>query len=482
MHHNSRLQGVRRGIEAIIPDFSEDSGKIFAILIALAFAALALSRIFAVLSSGVPIGYDFGLYKHAFELHASQFPNIYSSAIPQWYVAWTPIGMYLVADLISLTGLKPADYMTPLIIILELLAAVAVYFCAKEYFGKKAAVFSLLFFCLSMVQFKVFEYFYLKNILGILLLFAALCFMKKRQAIPLVISAGLLAGIHRPTFLVFAACFAAYFFINAKDWKRNLLAGAGMLAFVLLFYWNSFQSSIIDMIFSGISVSGNFLDFTAFLSLSVWYWPFAVIALAMLFWKRQSLEIAVPAVILLIITLFQIIFYNRFLIHLDLLFILIAGIGFSAFLASIGSKELRFLFFAFVALSAAFAVFTVPVWELETISRPELDFITHIKDITEPDASILVTAPEYSTWVLGFSGRNAICPGFSDQDKWSEAQWQEFWDTESPQEAIKMLSVYKKPLYIFTGDKTVIEGSKFNDPCFEDVAGFGYTWLVKVKC
>src|SRR3989344_3582666 len=453
------------------PKFEKES-KAWLFLLALSFAILFFSRAIPLLSSAVPLGYDFGIYKFAFEQHALAFPNIYSAAIPHWVGLWSPLGIYLVSDLISLTGLTAGEFLNPLIVFFELFLGLAVFLCAREYFGKKAAALSVFFYSVSIIQFKAFELFYLKNIFGLALLLLALYFLKKKNFFGIVLPAGFLAGVHRPTFLVFAIAFAVHFLANLKEWRKNLLAGFGILLFVVFFYWNSFQEAILGFLLPAVESPspGTFINFFTFQFSTLFYLPFALFGLFLLLRQKKHPEFSIAALFLLAITAFELLFYNRYLIQLDIFLILLAGFGFQSIL-QIDSKKIWKLSIIGLVLIASIVSLSVTVQQARPlISGQELEFIKKIPELTEPNASILVTSSYYSPWVLGFSKRKAIMPGLFESDRWNLKEWRVFWDSNSAEQAVEMLSGYEKPLYVFNGEFARINREKFRQPCFETVA------------
>jgi hypothetical protein len=465
-------------------EFLREESKFWTVLIIASFAILLASRIIPLLLNPVPLGYDFGIYKFAFEQHAKAFPNIYSTQLPHWIGLWSPLGIYLISDLISLTGLQASQFLSPLMVFFELLLGIAVYYCAKQYFGKKAAVLSLFFYSISIIQFKTFELFYLKNVLGLALLLAAFYFLKKQKSLFLVLSAGFLAGIHRPTFLLFAIAFAVYFFTSLKDWKKNLTNGLGILAFVLFFYWNSFQDSILGYLIPSIEnpAGGAFINFFTFQYSILFYLPFALLALFLVLLSKKHKELSIVALFLFAVAVFQLLFYNRYLIQLDVFLVLFAGFGFSKALDGDFRKPLKFLLVGLVLIASIISIFTIVQETQPLISRQELEFIKKIPEITEPNASILTTSSYYSPWILGFSERKTIMPGLFESDEWNLSEWRAFWDANSTEEAVKMLSVYEKPLYVFNGEFASNNMEKFRQPCFRTIADDGKSSLLKMEC
>ena len=65
----------------------------------------------------------------------------------------------------------------------------------------------------------------------------------------------------------------------------------------------------------------------------------------------------------------------------------------------------------------------------------------------------MTTSSIYSPWVLGYSNRKTIAPGLFDYNVHNKQQWNEFWKTNNLTYIKEIMNAYKKPLYIFIGEK-----------------------------
>ena len=354
---------------------------------------------------------------------------------------------------------------------------------AKEYFGNRAALISLILFGVSIVQFKVFTYMYYKNIIGLSLMLFSLYILKKLEnkygkekiayLISFVLFAAILGAIHRPTFYIFGLSYFFYSFISplkkGYDYTMmlsNVIVGILIVSIALTFYLNGFMLAITQVLpyveksfVSPGESPGTFISFFSYQFLVLAYIPFAVIGFFILLKKRKLDILSLWIIINIIIVYFQFFFFNRFIIHLDIALIIVSGIGMSVFIDN--KKKTGVFIVVLIMISLFILSYRESSNSRAGISDSELENIKEINAYTEENASIMVLSREYSPWVLGYTNRTIIAPGLFDANKWSEEEWNKFWDSNNSEETKEMISVYSKPLYMFSGTK------KFNNPCFD---------------
>jgi hypothetical protein len=158
-----------------------------------------------------------------------------------------------------------------------------------------------------------------------------------------------------------------------------------------------------------------------------------------------------------IIVYFQFFFFNRFIIHLDIALIILAGVGFNVLIEN--KKKFGTVVLALMLLSAGFVTLKDSLDAKPLISESNLGLIQKLQNV-EKDALVMAVSSEYSPWVKGYSQRVTLAPGMFDEDKWSEKEWRKFWEGSDANETREMMSVYSGDIYLFAGTKT------FNNPCF----------------
>lgn len=124
------------------------------------------------------------------------------------------------------------------------------------------------------------------------------------------------------------------------------------------------------------------------------------------------------------------------------------------------------LFIIFIAL--VYILFLGVLNKKPLISKEELDEIKSLKNLAKEDEYVMSTDAYYSPWVYGFSERKTIAPGLFEYDKWSQVEWMNFWATENLELRHSLLDRYKRPIYIFIGDRQCLDFS--GDPRFKRIS------------
>ncbi len=454
----------------------KDRKWIYLTLFLIGFVLIFTLRLLPYANNDIPLGYDAGLYKYGIENGLENKDQWIRSG------GMEPGFLYLME---SFDKMFDSSYILIYIfIIFNAILGLAVFVCAKEYFGTRAAVISLILYAVSVVQFKVFTYMYYKNIIGLGMMLFSIYIIKKMEntegkdriwyMIALVLCGAILGAIHRPSFYIFGISYLLYCFIspiknrsyNFNLMWTNIIVGVLVVAIALTFYLNGFMDAILQILpYVGKSFispgesPGTFISFFQYQFLVLAYIPFAIIGFSLL-WKRKKSDVLVVWILInLAIVYFQFFFFNRFIIHLDIALILVSGVGFDKLL-----KEKK-IFGIAICLALIFALLLLAYKEANSI-KPligslELENIKKIDSQIEKSASVMALSSEYSPWVLGYGGRRVIAPGLFDENRWSEGEWNRFWNSRDVNETREMMNIYSKPIYMFSGTK------KFNNSCFE---------------
>ncbi|MDO8460599.1 MAG: glycosyltransferase family 39 protein [Nanoarchaeota archaeon] len=445
-------------------------------LFALGIIVIIALRVVPYIRNSIPLGYDAGIYKYGIEGGLKNMDN--------WILSggMEPGFLYLM-EIFKLV-FSVDTILVWVFIAFCVLLGIVIYVFTRELGGKRAGLIALIIYAVSVVQFKVFGFMYYKNIVALCIMLFSLFFLlryekseKKSDLSIFVVLGGLVGAIHRPTFYIFGLSYFVYAFIRPYekgnyDYRKlliNVLSGVVILVIALSFYVGSFMPAITSVL-PGVAQAfvspgespGTFISFFEYQFSVLAYLPFALLGLFH-FLKKKDFNIVVLWVLISgAIVYFQFFFFNRFIIHLDVALIVLAGIGFDSLIKN--KRKLGILVLSLLLISAVI----ISSYEAQTskplISKYSLDMIKEIRGNIEVNASVLVISREYSPWVMGYSGlhgENVIAPGLFDTNKWNEADWQKFWNLSGKEETKKMLSVYDKPLYLFGGTKS------FKNECFE---------------
>ena len=428
-------------------------------LIAIPIILTLALRLIPYINNSIPLGYDAGIYKYGIET----FQGINST---EWAkTTFTPIFIYLTT--ILRTFFTTDTILTYILILLNLLIPITLYITTKEYFNKSIAILSTIIYSLSIIQFKLFSYLYFKNILAIPLLLLTFYFYKKKRTKLFILTAALTGATHRPTFLILILSYLALT-IKQKS-KKDLINLIKIGVLTLVFYLGFIKQAILPLI-APVTQSliqpgtspGTFIDFFTYQYSILTYLPFALIGLFYLIKQKDYNLIFFSTIITLAIVYFQFFFFNRFIIHLDLFLIILAGIGFSILIKNY--KKLGTIITIILLISAGVLVTQEALNAKPLINNEELETIKYLQN-TEENSYVMTTASLYSPYVLGYSERNTIAPGLFEYNKHDKQGWINFWTTKDIEEIKQFLNEYEKPLYIFVGEKQPNNIEQFEE-CF----------------
>ncbi|MFH1256288.1 MAG: hypothetical protein V1494_03255 [Candidatus Diapherotrites archaeon] len=447
----------------------ENKGKTLHLILFASIAIILATRLAPFISNSIPLGYDPGIYKYAFESYAAGLPNLPFQALDLWLKHWEPQGFFVLTDILFVFGFTIEQIITSFFIFAELLLGLVIYAVAKNFFGKKEAAIAIFLYAISIIEFKVFWYFYLKNVIGLILLLTALYLYSKKKHLACALVAGFLAGVHRPTFLVFTIIFGLNFLIDLKNIKKNLATGIAIALICIGFYFGKFDELLFGVLVPAIESpgAGTFMDFFQYQFSILIYLPFAVIGGIKLFESKERRVLLIGAIICLFIAAFQLIFYNRFLIFLEVFVLLLAAHGISLFISSNAKALVKAAIIGILVVSGVFLIAGEALNAKPLIGESELNSIKLIGSVTESNALILTTSSYYSPWLKGYAGRTIIAPGLFDEDKWNKEKWERFWGTSDENTFNQMLSEYGKPIYVFISSKSFGNNQKFENNCFE---------------
>lgn len=453
------------------------------ILLIIALILIIFFRTIPYFNNDIPLGYDTGLYKYGIE-HGLENKDLWilrGGMEPGFLYFMEFFKLFLSIDFI----------LKYLLIIFCATLGLALYFMTKNYFDKNIALISLFIYTFSIIQYQTFWYMYYKNIIGIMLALFAFYLLKKHIdtsenifLIFFVLIGGFLGSIHRPSFYIFGLSYFFYAFsspINFKlvkkyDFKKlliNIFSGIMILIIAGLFYIGDFRNAIlvmIDPVLSGFSSPGDspgtFISLITYQFSSLYYLPFSLLGLYYIIRKKMFNPIFYWTIISLAIVYFQFFFFNRFIIFLDIMLIVLSGVGFMLIIKD--NKKIGIIILTLMLISASFVTFNEAQKSSPLISDSELETIKHLETIPK-DAYAMSLSSYYSPWLQGYANRKIIAPGLLDYDLHNKEQWSDFWTTSNSDKVISFMNEYKEKynkIYIFSGSNNV-DNMKDIPECFE---------------
>lgn len=458
---------------------SEKEIKISKWLIIIPIIIILFSRIIPLLGNKVPLGYDTGIYKKFIEDFAEALPNLpdFNSGKS---VIQEPIGLYLIADLLHLLGFNGNQILFGFCIFFDLLLGLGIYSVVKKYFNLNAAILAFFVFSISITQFQTYYFLYYKNILALFLMLMVIWLLKEKSYLVIPVAA-FLGGVHQMTFFIFGLTMFITF-VFSREKKYYLISGFFILILAVSFYIKN-PGTILNLlpeinIFSLISssnkaYSGRFFDFSVYTQIAAFYLIFSVLGFIHLIKEKRFDYLFFWYLLNLLIIFSGFYFYNRFIVHFDIIAAILAGFAISLIINKVlptGYGQLAVLFFV---LGTIYFLFNNVLSTKPLISKEELAEIRSLEQTTEENAFLISSISHYSPWLFGYSGRKIIAPGMFEYDtKWTEEEWYIFWQTENQNIRQQLLDRYKRPLYIFVGDIDPYQLKfKFSsDPSFQKIS------------
>jgi len=412
-------------------------------LIFLVFIGL---RLFPYLQNEVPLGFDPGLYLYNFKTFF--FPNSWSFPI-------NPPGLYAFVKAIPI---NPTYLMVPLILFFSTLLFFSLYIFVKRLFGQKAALWAIFLLTCSLVQYRVYYWYYIKNIAALAFLFFTFyCFLGKSYW---AIFWGVLTiYFHSPTdFILYSALVSGFLFYKNRR-PYFLLVTIITLLFASPYIISTFSLNfgpILRAIATSIGKpSGTFYEPLEVLFLGILYIPLGLYAFIKDYKKYPFLIL--PIFGLLITTILKLFFYRRLLIYLDIFILIFA----SLYLSKIKAK------YFFIIINLFFVAFFVKMTAYPQIIYDEFREIQTI----EVDGYLLSTDEMNSPWLMGYSkAKQVISTGLNPLDNyWTPDEWNQFWFGSLTTE-IELIKKLPQPLYIYHSERQALLPFVNDITCFEKVS------------
>ena len=463
----------------------ENIGELLKLLLLVSIIIILATRIIPYFDNSIPLGYDPGIYKYSFEMYEQYLPNLPFTELDLWLQRSEPQGFFTLTNILYIFGFSTDQIMIPFFILTQLILGLIIYTITKHFFGKKEATIAIFLYAISIIEFKVYWFFYIKNVLGLIFLLTSFYLYSKKKYLPAALVAGFLAGTHRPTFFLFTIMFGLNFILDYKNLKNNLKTGLLITFICLGFYIGKFDQLLFTILIPTLQEPagpGTFLDFFQYQFSILIYLPFAVMGGIYLFKQKEKRILLIGAIVCLVIVAFQLIFYNRFIIFLEIFVLIIAAYGIKLFLEMDTKKVIQYFILTLFIITSIFAIFQESTNSTPLIIQEELDAIKLINTMTEQNAKILVTNSHYSPWVKGYTTRITIAPGLFDEDKWNRTKWEYFWNSADENQINSMLLDYEKPIYVFISSKSFGNNEKFQGNCFEKIILNNNALLYKYIC
>ncbi len=461
--------------------------KIFISLFLAWAIACAIYRVVPYFSSMIPLGYDPWVYRGIYLAYIKLIPFFHFSHVPYWIMHEPLRGILSV--LVSKIWISIDMFLTFWLGFFSVLWGVLVFLCTKKY-GRQTAIFAMIIFRISIIQYHAFELCYFKQIIGVNLILL-LIFLRNKKIYRRSISALIaLVLLHRTTTLYLWATsllriFLQYFQtkkINRKfiivwvvSWTAGLVLYGPLFPRLVLDFFHPLISTV-----GGAGEQGNFFSlqqfrrFVMFLIVPTLYAVYLKI-------KNKEYDLVFSGFIIGIIrTSLGLLNAKRMQIHLDVFLILMTGYAlFHLFKTS--KRRKSWLIYIFIFLQMVYYFWYVSQNRTPLITQWELTSITTLKTILPANALVVVTDSAISPRVVWYAEYDVIWPWLSDINTRTHAQRNQ-WRPANGKVKCDMFQVYKKldrPLYMRESKLFRIEDISWGT-CFKLIREDAYHKLYQI--
>jgi asparagine N-glycosylation enzyme membrane subunit Stt3 len=459
--------------------------SVWIILLAVFLFALCI-RFLPYIHSQAPLGYDAGIYKYTIELYANNLPQIPETTLPLWVREMTPQGLPVLADTLhTVAGTNATQLLHYLFPILGAFLVFPVFILTRSFFGERTGLIASVLYAVSYTQFTTFTFLYFKQVLGLIFLLFALYALEKKRYVLLALMFAALGIFHRPEFLLLALILIPYLIIK-RDW-RVLYSAAGTAALIAPFWLlrldinlgmlqGAFTTAVTNIQTGVAAGGGTFPGLDSYQQMALAYLPFALIGAIYLITKKSWNSLFFYFVINLAIVIFQFLFFNRYIISLDVAMVILAALGINVILLhrQRNSKKVWSAVNIVVIIMIIVASGVPTVIQANSveplINDEQLHTIEWLAQNTEPDAYILASTYD-APWVLGWSNRRVIAPGLFHWNEHNKQEWFDFFETDDLREVKQFLNRYRGTIYIYysRNEGNYLGLEKFDNECFIEI-------------
>lgn len=440
-----------------------------------------LVRLIPYFHTVVPLGYDPGFYKYTIELYSNNLPDIPENSLPHWVKEMYPQGLFILTDLLYIFGGFDANLLFKLFFpFLCAFLILPLFVLTRHLFDDRTAIIASFLYTLSYTQYTMFTFLYFKNVIGLMFLLLAIYLLEKKKYIPLILIYAGLGIYHRPEFLLFSLILVFYF-LRTKE--ANLILVALITAILIAPFWLSriaenlslisdvAEKAVITVQAGQVSGGGTFFGFETYEWVSLAYLPFGLIGFMYVLLKKKWDGLFYGFLINGAIVIFQLFFFKRLIVSLDIFLIILAGAGLNyGFLESrMVSKKLGIFAVIFLLISSSIVLLDQVSNTRPLIDDDELEAVKWLASNTEPNSYILATSYD-APWVLGWSNRRVIAPGLFEWNIYNKSEWIAFLKTKDIETTEDFLRPYSNnSIYIYHSKRRTnwMEMSKFENPSFE---------------
>lgn len=442
------------------------------------------------LNGNHPLGYDTGFYNYSINKTRTEIEHNQSFILAKLFnsTELESPGSHLINKGLILLGLSNWSIIYVIYIIMGALAGLLIYLITKTYFDNLSALIAALLYSASYTQLLSYYALFWKNAIGIVLVLSIIYLLEKKEkklwfiVLPTFL---FLLITHKTSAIICILSLVAYFLSSSVyQLKYKLIGLVFLTACSAVFIWSNQVAfmSIWQLITTKSNThdvfslrEGLFINLWQYINFAFIYIPFAIVTAKHLFKTKKSDNLVLYlGAISFVIVVFQLIFYRRVIIFLDIAAIILASPAIAKLYLIVRSKTT--IRFASILFGALFIILLSRNFYWQYIQAPTLPE-TEIKNIESmalvyPELKIFVYDAYYTPWLYGFSGHAIVAPGWGDTG-WNYDKWVVFWSTgmETRIEMIKDFTEDNKSIIIYSVDN---DFSLINHSCLNRLKSHFY--------
>ncbi len=434
----------------------------------------------------IPLWYDWGMYRDFMLASFNFLPHIHLGSFAPWIQQTYEPWLWLLTNIPLLFWYSVDWLLLWWLGFLSVVTWIFIYLALKKY-GKYTAYLWMLLFRISLIQYQTFWRWYLKQIIGIILMLSIFTLFERKKyriQVPLLI---LLFAINRPGGIFFLLVFALWQLVS---WLRTttvdkkslwMILWSGLLA--LGIYIPVFREQILVMfspLFSSIFIegtSGTFFSLKEFIFYDIFFILFSLRWVYRKIIKKDRDWMLIWWVVWCVWVFLGLFFYSRVSIYWDIFIILLAAYGLKDIYQN---KKLLFywLFGGFLVLQSSRYLYYVGTMSFPLIDQSEFINIHHMDTLVPDKAIIMVTNKKYSAFVQWWTHQDIIAPWLFDLDRRDQSRWdaRHQWDGTTKCIMMQDYSDVKRPIYLRIGKNQPVENFE-GQRCFESIENW-WSYLI----
>lgn len=442
------------------------------ILVAIYLLIIIGSRGMSYVFVHIPLWYDAGIYRDFMLASFHALPHVHLGQFASRIKYTYEPALGLLTNIPLLLGYSVDTLLMWGMAFMSIVTSIFVYIASKKY-GKSTAYIAMILFFLSIVQYQTFWRWYLKQIVGIILMLCTFTLLEKKNywiSLPLLI---MLLAINRPGGIFFLIVYGIRQLITFlqtpknKEKKisrscRSMLLVAIIATFIL--YLPVIKEQIWAMLtpmFGSIfldGMSGTFFSIQEFIVYEIF---FVVLSLRGVYSKIRHKERDWRLIGWLVGALrvaLGLFFYNRIAIYRDIFIILMAAYGLQELFRTKKVWVYR-IAGGLLLLQSIGYLYYVGSMSFPLISQAELEKIQQIDRLIPDNSILMVTNKKYSAFVQGWTDKDILAPWLFDLDKRNQQQWdaRHQWDGSKKCAMLQEYIPLHRPIYLWIGRNQPVE-------------------------